>query len=139
MQVAGAISMVECYIGILILVIIIEIFDTLNFRQNSGSLQLRSSTSVSKSRFSFHTTAVTDDVKTTLSIVSVWAQASNTLSAALTSISAVNSWKNYIFYTLELIASIVFQGINDICLVLSLSNKLFFIDIKNLRWHTDWE
>lgn len=42
-------------------------------------------------RFSVQMTAVIEDAKTTFSMVSVWAQASKTLWAALTSTSAMNS------------------------------------------------
>ncbi|KAJ0835524.1 hypothetical protein HanRHA438_Chr16g0756281 [Helianthus annuus] len=67
---------------------------TLNFLQKLTLLQFLSSTSCDEgveSLGSRQSTAVADDVKTTLSIVSVCAHASSTLCAARTSISAMDS------------------------------------------------
>lgn len=74
-----------------IIYIHIKYFITLNVLQKLGSLHPLSSTSVTGSWFSDQTTAVTDEVKTTLSMVSTWAHASSTLCAALTSISTMSS------------------------------------------------
>ena len=71
---------------------------TLNFLQKLTSLQFRSSKSddeVVELVGLLQITAVADEVKTTLSIVSVWAHASNTLCAALTSISAIFSCSHF--------------------------------------------
>lgn len=69
---------------------------TLYLRQKLTSLQCVSSKlDAVDFRSSLQTTAVTEDVKTTLSIVSVCAQASSTLCAALTSSSTINSCTNH--------------------------------------------
>lgn len=68
---------------------------TLYLRQKLGSLQSLSSKTGDDFLFSFQTTAVTDDVKTIRSMVSICAHASITFCAALTSTSTTKSCKYF--------------------------------------------